>query len=113
MSNKPIKRGVGWALIIAGIAGALLLLALIVYGYLTGQRWVGVANKSLWDWLELLIVPVALGIAGFVLSDAAQRERDRDQSARQQPPTCRKESARKWLLTDVHKLRPYEHISTR
>jgi 4-hydroxybenzoate polyprenyltransferase len=81
--NKPIKFSIDVALIVAGIAGSLLLLALIVYGYVSGQRWVGVAHKSLWDWLKLLIVPVVLAIAGFVISDAAQRERDRDQSERQ------------------------------
>jgi uncharacterized protein YjbI with pentapeptide repeats len=78
--NNPIKFSVGVALQVAGVAGALLLLVLIIYGYVTGQRWVGVADKSLWDWLKLLIVPIALSVAGFVLSDAAQRERDRQQS---------------------------------
>jgi len=81
--NKPIKFSLGVALQITGIAVLLLLLVLIIYGYVTGQRWVGVANKSLWDWLELLIVPVVLAVAGFVLSDAAQNEREREQSDRQ------------------------------
>jgi len=73
MFNKPVRASVGLVMTVVGVAGALLLLLLIVYGYLTEREWVGVAGKSVWDWLKLLVVPAVLAVAGFLLSDAAQR----------------------------------------
>lgn len=70
--------------------GAALLITLIVAGYLGEWPWVGVRQphdlpaeptadniyyirrisypKTLWDWLELLIVPVALAVVGYLFS---------------------------------------------
>ena len=42
----------------------------------------GFAGKTLWDWLQLLIVPLVLALAAFALN-AAQADRDRAQDARQ------------------------------
>jgi hypothetical protein len=42
----------------------------------------GFAGKTLWDWLQLLIVPLVLALAAFALN-AAQADRDRQQDARQ------------------------------
>ena len=42
----------------------------------------GFAGKTLWDWLQLLIVPLVLALAAFALN-AAQADRDRDQDVRQ------------------------------
>jgi uncharacterized protein YjbI with pentapeptide repeats len=78
MFSKPARASVGLVMMVVAVAGALLLLLLIVYGYLTEREWVGVADKSLWDWLKLLVVPAVLAVAGFLLSDVAQRERDLD-----------------------------------
>jgi len=49
MFNKPVRASVGLVMTVVGVAGALLLLLLIVYGYLTEREWVGVAGKSVWD----------------------------------------------------------------
>jgi hypothetical protein len=40
-------------------------------------EWTGLGDKTLWDWLQLLIVPIVLAAAGFWFSDqqdARQRE---------------------------------------
>lgn len=48
---------------------------MIVYGYVTKPGWVGVAGKTFWDFLELLIVPAALAIGVYWLN-RAQRKRE-------------------------------------
>jgi uncharacterized protein YjbI with pentapeptide repeats len=44
-------------------------------------RWTGFAGKTLWDWLELLVIPIALAAVGFGLNYFAnerdQRREDR------------------------------------
>jgi uncharacterized protein YjbI with pentapeptide repeats len=71
------------ALIAVGSLGALLVAAAVIYGYTTRPGWVGVANKTLWDWLELFIVPIVIAAAGFLLSTAAERERELQQRERE------------------------------
>ena len=51
-----------------GITIALLLIVFIVGGYVFGWPWTGVANRTLWDWLKLAIIPVSLAVAGFVFN---------------------------------------------
>jgi hypothetical protein len=48
---------------------------MIIYGYATKPGWVGVADKTLWDWLQLLVVPAVLAAGGLLLN-AAQRARE-------------------------------------
>lgn len=48
--------------------------------------WVGFSGKTLWDWLQLLIIPVVLAIVGFLLNKAQrgrelQAEHERSQDA--------------------------------
>jgi hypothetical protein len=46
------------------IAGVVLVGALVWAGYATRWRWTGFhRHATLWDWLELLMLPVAIGIA--------------------------------------------------
>jgi hypothetical protein len=61
-----------------GIAALLLVLAVVgvvVYGYATKPGWVGVADKTLWDWLQLLVVSAVLAAGGLLLN-TAQRARE-------------------------------------
>jgi hypothetical protein len=41
-------------------AAVLLLLVLIVLGYGFDQTWTGFADNRLWDWFELLLLPLSL-----------------------------------------------------
>ncbi|HEX8970005.1 hypothetical protein [Oryzihumus sp.] len=43
--------------------GALVFAVLVVGGYVLGWAWTGFRGNTLWDWLELLIVPFVLPIA--------------------------------------------------
>jgi hypothetical protein len=54
------------------VIGALVIFAgvviVLIYGYLARPGWIGVANKTFWDYLELLIVPAALAIGVYWLN---------------------------------------------
>ena len=58
---KKLRKS--WAVItvIAFLVGVLLLLILIGYRLI----WTGFFRKTLWDWMQLLFIPVALAVAGF------------------------------------------------
>ena len=60
------------ALTLAGVIG------LIVCGYVARPGWIGVSGKKFWDYLELLIVPAALGIGVYWLN---RRQTERDNQA--------------------------------
>jgi hypothetical protein len=52
---------------------ALVVLALVVGGYGMGWRWTGLSRGvTLWDWLQALLLPVALGLTPVLL---LQRDR--------------------------------------
>jgi hypothetical protein len=72
---QPTRRQLLWA---GGIA-ALVFLIIVICGYVFGWKWTGLPKRTLWDWLDLLIVPVVLAIGGylFTLSDS---RRTRDQA---------------------------------
>jgi hypothetical protein len=53
----------------------VVVIALIVVGYRFG--WTGFTGKTLWDWLQLLIVPLALAIGGFWLSQIQKTTEER------------------------------------
>jgi uncharacterized protein YjbI with pentapeptide repeats len=83
VSRKP--RGV--MLVLVGAAG---LFGVVLHGYMAKPEWIGVADKTLWDWMQLLIVPLMLAAGGFLLNSRTQqyheelvnqREKEREESA--------------------------------
>jgi hypothetical protein len=46
--------------------------------------WTGFGNKTLWDWLQLLVVPVMLAIVGFLLAAAQQNIQQQAEEQRAQ-----------------------------
>jgi uncharacterized protein YjbI with pentapeptide repeats len=53
------------------------LVGVFVYGYyMAWPGWMGVADKTLWDWMQLLIVPLLLAGGGFLLNSRAQQIRE-------------------------------------
>ena len=79
------------------VVGVLVLSVAVftVLAYRRGWRWTGLPAdagdgsdahpprpaKTLWDWLQLLVVPLVLALAAFALN-AAQSDRDRRQEER-------------------------------
>lgn len=56
------------------IAILLVVVAFIWTGYT--RSWTGFGNKSLWDWMELLIIPIVLSTGAFLFNHA-ERKADR------------------------------------
>lgn len=74
--------------VIGVIAAGILLIILvigIIGGYLFNWKGTGVGQKTLWDWMQLLFIPVVLAIAGFWFShrerEAAEERAENDQKA--------------------------------
>jgi uncharacterized protein YjbI with pentapeptide repeats len=60
-------------------AVALVLMIIIVLGYRLTWGWTGLPGKTLWDWLQLLVIPVALAGLAFLLSSSqSSREQRRE-----------------------------------
>ena len=56
--------------------GLVVVIALIIFGYRlswTGFNGNNKSGKTLWDWLQLLIVPVVLSVAAFFFNLATSR----------------------------------------
>src|SRR5215218_5434421 len=47
-------------------------------------RWTGFANKTLWDWLQLLVVPAMLAFVGFSLAAAQENIHQQAEESRAQ-----------------------------
>jgi hypothetical protein len=72
--------------LVFGIVGVSLLVLLILLGYVTNLECIGMFKyakdadgkitknfKTLWDWLELLIIPLVLTIGGFIFAKVQQK----------------------------------------
>ncbi len=77
-SRLPTRRQVLWT-----VVGSLLVaVAVFIFlGYYHEWRWTGFPRKRLFDWIQILVIPVAVAIGTFVLNRAAQR---RDNLAQQE-----------------------------
>jgi hypothetical protein len=84
-----------------GIGGLIVLIMLIVLGYMFHWEWMGLSGyappnkeyqreKTLWDWLQLLIVPIILAIGGFWLN---QIQKSREQKTTEQQEKLKRELA--------------------
>src|SRR5215213_5458955 len=68
------------ALWVIGVCFLLLAIAVFVYlGYHFSWRWTGFPQKRLFDWIQILVIPVAIAIGTFVLNRAAKRRDDEAQ----------------------------------
>src|SRR5205085_3193827 len=68
--------------IIAVLLGCTLLFG-IVAGHWFGWTWIGF-NKSLWDWMQLLIIPVALAFVAIWFNRVERRNEQAISSDNQQ-----------------------------
>ena len=70
----------------AGVIAALMFLIVVICGYNYGWKWTGLPKRTLWDWLNLLIVPSVLALGGYLFTrsenrrtqEAANQQRDLD-----------------------------------
>lgn len=61
------------------VLSLLVVTFAVVFGYMSAAPWVGVNDpdtrtfRTLWDWMELLIVPAVLALAALWISDSQKR----------------------------------------
>jgi hypothetical protein len=65
-----------------GIGIGLAIVIIAVCGYAFGWPWTGLAKRTFWDWLSLLIVPVVLALGGYLFTRSENR-RTKDDAERQ------------------------------
>src|SRR5919199_198439 len=70
------RREVLWT-----VVGSLLVAVFIFLGYRYQWQWTGFPQKRLFDWIQILVIPVAVAIGTFVLNRSAQRRDDAAQLA--------------------------------
>ena len=78
------------------LAAGLLALALALLAWqLYRVAWAGFAGKTLWDWMDLLIVPIVLAIGGWLLN--------RSEKEREEQVTARREAINRDIATDTQR----------
>jgi uncharacterized protein YjbI with pentapeptide repeats len=117
-------------LLVLGCATVLAAVAFIIAAYRRRWTWTGFVagpeagapaghtSKSLWDWLQLLIVPLALALAAFVFNaaqDSRDREREEDRAAREQvrADDRTREDALRGYLQQMSSLITEHHLRSR
>jgi pentapeptide repeat protein len=82
---KKIKTHPVATVLIALLAVVIVLIILINLGYICNWDWAGLGRKTLWDWLQLLIIPVVLALGGylftFTISSNERKAADRHNQA--------------------------------
>jgi uncharacterized protein YjbI with pentapeptide repeats len=85
--------------VIVGCILIIALIAVIVLGYLFNWPWVGVndgynkipleqpSSKTIWDWLQLLIIPIMLATGGYIFNATLSRNEQRSSQDDQQEGT--------------------------
>ena len=81
-SRLPTRRQLLWTVAIGSLLVALAVF--IFFGYRCEWQWTGFPPKKLFDWIQVLVIPVAVAIGTFVLSRAAKRRDDEAQRAQKQ-----------------------------
>lgn len=77
-STRPLRSQ---ALRTVAVGSLLVALAVFVLlGYRLGWQWTGFPPKRLFDWIQILVIPVAVAIGTFVLNRAAKRRDDEAQA---------------------------------
>ena len=88
------------------LAVVILLSILSILGYIFNWHWTGLVPdssepkqhaKTLWDWLQLLIIPAVLAVAGYVINLTISRS---EQEATKQRAKSEQEAAEKHAETE-------------
>src|SRR6266566_2413567 len=56
------------AVIISSFVILLVLLVLIILGYKFNWPWTGLHGRTIYDWLQLLIIPAVLAVGGYLFN---------------------------------------------
>jgi uncharacterized protein YjbI with pentapeptide repeats len=114
--------------LVALVGAGLIAVVVVVLGYRRGWQWTGLPAraaagpgaeerpaKTLWDWLALLGIPVALAALAFLLNDAQsrrdqQREDRRTKQQRRSAIDAERESTLRAYLAQMSDLMLQHHL---
>ena len=71
------RRRLGRRHRIALAAGLAAFAALVIAGYLLPMRWTGFTGNTLWDWLELILLPVVVTTSSLWIGEMRSQPRHR------------------------------------
>jgi hypothetical protein len=103
---QHIKRHPVGTVLSGLFAVAIVLIILSILGYIFNWHWTGLVPetsepkqhaKTLWDWLQLLIIPAVLAVAGYVINLTISRG---EQAATEQRAKSEREAAEKRAETE-------------
>jgi flagellar basal body-associated protein FliL len=72
-----------WFVIITTLVLAVVV-GMIVFDHAAKTEWIGATNKKAWDVLEVLLVPVAVGLATIWFTEEQNRRQRKDEAAQQE-----------------------------
>jgi hypothetical protein len=61
------------AVVILMLVVLVALVVVIILGYANNWNWTGLRGKTLYDWLQLLIIPAVLAVGGYLYNFATSR----------------------------------------
>src|SRR5438876_3961469 len=79
-----------------GVLIALLILCILL-GYIFNWSWTGLRQQTLWNWLQLLIIPAVLAVAGYIINLTISRS---EQAATEQRAQSEREAVEKHTKTE-------------
>jgi uncharacterized membrane protein len=85
------------AVIILSLVILLALVVMIILGYIYNWTWAGLHGKTLYDWLQLLIIPAVLAVGGYLFNYTTSRN---EQKATQLRAQTEREAAEKSAQTE-------------
>jgi uncharacterized protein YjbI with pentapeptide repeats len=74
-------------LVVVTFVASVLVIALIggiIGGYVFNWGWAGLSQKTLWDWLQLLVIPLALAVIAILFNRSERKNEQRIASDNQQ-----------------------------
>ena len=103
------------AVIILSLVILLVLLVLIILGYIYNWTWAGLHGKTLYDWLQLLIIPAVLAVGGYLFNYTTSRNEQkatqlRDQTERDVALDNQREQALRAYIDSMSELLLHENL---
>ena len=85
------------AVLITLLVVLITLFVVILLGYIFHWDWTGLSQKTLWDWLQLLIIPAVLAVGGYLFIYTTSRN---EQRAIEQRAQSKRDAAEKRAQTE-------------
>src|SRR5215472_12647663 len=72
------------AVVILMLVVLIALVVVIILGYTNNWSWAGLRGKTLYDWLQLLIIPAVLAVGGYLFNFTTSRNEQKATQLRDQ-----------------------------